>query len=64
MQTDELFPGHDRALAQTDPELVEYFDNFAFGEVVSATREPSTGCVLSTRARPRPESHLGGGAQP
>ena len=39
-QTDELFPGHDRALAQTDPELVEYFDNFAFGEVVSATREP------------------------
>jgi 4-carboxymuconolactone decarboxylase len=28
------FPGHVSTLAQTDPELIEYFDNFAFGEVV------------------------------
>ena len=31
---DELFPDHVSTLAQTDPELVEYFDNFAFDEVV------------------------------
>jgi len=30
---DELFPGHISTLADTDPELIEYFDNFAFGEV-------------------------------
>jgi 4-carboxymuconolactone decarboxylase len=31
---DELFPGHVSTLARTDPELVEYFDNFAFDEVL------------------------------
>ena len=31
---DELFPGHVSTLATTDPELVEYFDNFAFDEVL------------------------------
>ena len=31
---DELFPGRDSTLARTDPELVEYFDNFAFDEVL------------------------------
>ena len=31
---DELFPGHVSTLAQTDPELIEYFDNFAFGDVL------------------------------
>ena len=31
---DELFPGHTSTLAVTDPELVEYFDNFAFDEVL------------------------------
>jgi 4-carboxymuconolactone decarboxylase len=31
---DELFPGHVSALAVTDPELIEYFDNFAFDEVL------------------------------
>jgi 4-carboxymuconolactone decarboxylase len=31
---DELFPGHVSTLAQTDPELVDYFDNFAFDEVL------------------------------
>jgi Uncharacterized homolog of gamma-carboxymuconolactone decarboxylase subunit len=31
---DELFPGHVSELAQTDPELTEYFDDFAFDEVI------------------------------
>jgi 4-carboxymuconolactone decarboxylase len=31
---DELFPGHVSTLARTDPELIEYFDNFAFDEVL------------------------------
>jgi alkylhydroperoxidase/carboxymuconolactone decarboxylase family protein YurZ len=31
---DELFPGHVSALAVTDPELIEVFDNFAFDEVL------------------------------
>jgi 4-carboxymuconolactone decarboxylase len=31
---DELFPGHVSTLAVTDPELMEYFDNFAFDEVL------------------------------
>jgi 4-carboxymuconolactone decarboxylase len=32
---DELFPGYVSTLAVTDPELIEYFDNFAFDEVLS-----------------------------
>jgi len=31
---DELFPRHTSRLAQTDPELIEIFDNFAFDEVL------------------------------
>lgn len=31
---DELFPDRESTLARTDPELVEYFDNFAFDEVL------------------------------
>ena len=31
---DALFPGHVSTLAQTDPELIELFDNFAFDEVL------------------------------
>ncbi len=31
---DELFPGHVSTLSITDPELIEYFDNFAFDEVL------------------------------
>jgi 4-carboxymuconolactone decarboxylase len=31
---DELFPGHVSTLKVTDPELVEYFDNFALDEVL------------------------------
>ena len=33
---DELFPGHVSTLAVTDPELIEYFDNFAFDEVLNS----------------------------
>jgi 4-carboxymuconolactone decarboxylase len=31
---DELFPGHVSTLQVSDPELIEYFDNFAFDEVL------------------------------
>jgi 4-carboxymuconolactone decarboxylase len=31
---DELFPGRQSTLKVTDPELVEIFDNWAFGEVI------------------------------
>lgn len=34
-QHDRLFPDHSSTLAQTDPELVEVFDNFAFDEVLA-----------------------------
>jgi 4-carboxymuconolactone decarboxylase len=30
---DELFPGHISTLKITDPELIEYFDNFALDQV-------------------------------
>ena len=32
---DELFLNHESGLKETDPELVEFFDNFAFDEVIS-----------------------------
>src|SRR4051812_33167799 len=32
---EQLFPGRTSTLAQSDPELVEIFDNFAFDEVLS-----------------------------
>lgn len=32
---DELFPGLESALTQTDPELIEQFGNFAFGDVLA-----------------------------
>jgi 4-carboxymuconolactone decarboxylase len=41
---DELFPGHVSTLRVTDPEFIEYFDNFAFGEVLRHGN-------LDTRAR-------------
>lgn len=34
---DRLFPGHVSTLAVTDPELIEYFDNFACDEVLRHT---------------------------
>ena len=41
---DELFPGHVSTLAVTDPEFIEYFDNFAFDETLR-------GGNLDTRTR-------------
>ncbi|MDY7543378.1 MULTISPECIES: carboxymuconolactone decarboxylase family protein [unclassified Cryobacterium] len=41
---DALFPGHVSTLKQTDPELIEYFDNFAFGDVLAES-------TLDTRTR-------------
>jgi len=35
---DELFPGRVSTLAVTDPELIEYFDNFAFDEILQDSR--------------------------
>jgi 4-carboxymuconolactone decarboxylase len=35
---DALFPGRVSTLAETDPELIEYFDNWAFGDVLGETR--------------------------
>jgi 4-carboxymuconolactone decarboxylase len=32
---DELFPNYKSMLKETDPEFIEYFDNFAFDEVIS-----------------------------
>ena len=32
---EELFPNHNSTLKETDPELIELFDNFAFDEVLS-----------------------------
>ncbi len=33
---ERLFPGHVSVLATTDPELIEIFDNWAFGEVIQS----------------------------
>ncbi len=41
---DQLFPGHVSTLAHTDPELIEYFDNFAFDDVLRES-------ALDTRTR-------------
>jgi 4-carboxymuconolactone decarboxylase len=40
----ELFPGHVSTLAHTDPELISWFDDFAFDEVLAHTS-------LETRTR-------------
>ncbi|WP_405387989.1 carboxymuconolactone decarboxylase family protein [Streptomyces sp. NBC_01102] len=36
---ERLFPGHVSTLAVTDPELIEYFDNFAFDEALQHTQK-------------------------
>jgi 4-carboxymuconolactone decarboxylase len=41
---DALFPNHKSTLKETDPELIEFFDNWAFGEVLNYG-------VLDTRTR-------------
>lgn len=35
---EELFPNHKSTLKETDPELIEVFDNFAFNEVLQYPR--------------------------
>ena len=48
---DELFPGHVSSLATTDPELIEYFDNFAFDEVLQhGTLEARTRLIVQLAA--------------
>ena len=48
---DELFPGHVSTLATTDPEFIEYFDNFAFDEVLSrGGLEPRTRLMVQLAA--------------
>jgi 4-carboxymuconolactone decarboxylase len=42
-----LFPGHKSILKQTDPELIELFDNWAFGEVLEdETLDPRTRLIV------------------
>jgi 4-carboxymuconolactone decarboxylase len=41
---DALFPDHKSTLKETDPELIELFDNWAFGDLLqSAPLEIKTG---------------------
>jgi 4-carboxymuconolactone decarboxylase len=48
---DELFPDHVSTLARTDPELVAYFDNFAFDEVQShGTLDPRIRLIVQLAA--------------
>src|SRR4051794_1865470 len=48
---DALFPGHVPTLAVTDPELIEYFDNFAFDEVLQhGDLEPRTRLMVQLAA--------------
>jgi 4-carboxymuconolactone decarboxylase len=46
-----MFPGHVSTLATTDPELVDYFDNFAFDEVLGhSDLEPRTRLTVQLAA--------------
>jgi 4-carboxymuconolactone decarboxylase len=48
---DELFPGHVSTLAVTDPELIDYFDDFAFDEVLRyGDLEPRTRLIVQLGA--------------
>src|ERR1700744_1272741 len=46
---DQLFGDRVSALAQSDPELIEYFDNFAFGEVPADAARLDATLGLPTR---------------
>lgn len=46
---ERLFPGHESTLTATDPELIEYFDNFAFDEVLRHTGEVDERTRLMTQ---------------
>jgi len=48
---DELFPGHVSTLTGTDPELIDYFDNFAFDEILAeGTLAPRTRLMVQLAA--------------
>ena len=48
---DELFPGHVSTLTGTDPELIDYFDDFAFDEVLAeGTLPPRTRLMVQLAA--------------
>jgi 4-carboxymuconolactone decarboxylase len=48
---DALFPGHVSTLAVTDPELIEIFDNWAFGEVLrDSVLDPRTRLMVQLAA--------------
>jgi hypothetical protein len=48
---DTLFPNHESTLKATDPELVEVFDNWAFGEVIrDAPLDPRTRLMVQLAA--------------
>lgn len=46
---DQLFGDRVSSLAQTDPEFVAYFDDFAFGEVIADAADLDHGIDLHTR---------------
>lgn len=52
---DELFPGHVSTLKVTDPELIEYFDNFAFDKALGHDN-PDARNVPKPRATSPPAS--------
>ena len=57
---DELFPDRTSALAHTDPELIEYFDNFAFGDVLAdSDLDTRTPHPKSTAAITAPSTRIG-----
>jgi len=39
---DALFPNHQSSLKKADPELIEVFDNWAFGELLEGTNRACT----------------------
>jgi 4-carboxymuconolactone decarboxylase len=47
---DALFPGHKSILKGTDPELIEFFDNWAFDELLDDTLDPRTRLVVQLAA--------------
>lgn len=57
---DELFPSPVSTLAQTDPELFAYFDNFAFTEVLRESRMKPTTRLMVQLASMIASQALGG----
>jgi len=47
---EELFPGHRSTLSDTDPELIDLFDNFAFDEVIAQSSLDTKTRVMLTLA--------------